>query len=1175
MLKKLVAALLFVCPLVFANWVGGLKKPSTREIDGKEFYEIATPENLAWFVKNVNEGNMNWNAILVDDIIIWEDSVTTETMAWTPIAPDVTVDTAGYRGIFDGNGHKISGIYIPPNYCKSGFFGTLSQLSVVKNLTIENAWIQSSPLTVSHPHCFAGGIAGVFGGDSIVNCEVHGLIGDDYAGGIVGFVDNIRRPETDFKPQIRNCRNYAKVLGLERAGGIVGDVSGNGVYINDCVNKGRVQGLYVGGIVGTPTSVTYMDSCVNDGEIWASETNGIAGGLVGSSGATVYINHSVNNGSVYSAELGSMGFIAGGFVGDNGYPLTIQNSVNNGLVTRASRVKKSGYAGGFVGRLASKATISNCVNRGHVEGFGYSGGFVGLSDSMGVYTLKNSVNEGAIGNDTSRAYNGGFIGFGAGKWLLEGLLNKSNLYGQFVGGIIAYFRAMYHTGVVYDVVPTYSVFKLRNSLNEGQLSCVSCDREIIGGMIGYVERSSYSNTDHVHEIYNAVNRGRIVIHDNDGFIGGIVGRNEDSELQIRNSINYGSIEMSTTSKVSFMEAYIGGIIGYDTKYASVYNSENYGDISYVNEFGGGYEVAVGGLCGRTSYVQGSVNYGNISAKVVGESRYVYVGGVMGDGSSEICINKGRVELIGNERISTPFAAGISGNGFATGCLNEGTVIHSGAMADSMIASISRGSTLAYGGSYSLADSIVINGTLVSGVFPGTCNFVSKEVLGFEEPDNPNVLSAKEMQTIEFAYRMNTCVRESASKRNYGIWTQYGNAYPVFADEEHHGIYKVWFLDSAKILNVNTYKIDSSLTDASGRVINVPSAPDPSDADDRYKFGYWSLKKSMFFENRIINDDDNIYAVYVNADADEPEHIIFEVDGKKVADYIFDSVGTAVSLPSAEKSGQSFKGWYNNGTLIGKAGATTKFSEPMVLEAQYEKLQYTVTFLNQEVELQVDTLAYGAVPEYKGKTPEYRNAKFLGWTPEIQPVTANFAYFAMFDSVGLGESSSSTSELSSSAVSSSSKVKSSSSVASSSSSEKSSSSVIPSSSSKKASNSSSSLGDETSSSSKAKSSSSAKTSSSAKSSSSSKANSSSSKAKSSSSKGTDIVRNVVQPTFNLAVNGMTLTLSNTQGGIVRIFDALGHLVAAKPVTGLTTSITLQTPGNYNVRMNGISRSVTLK
>jgi hypothetical protein len=57
--------------------------------------------------------------------------------------------------------------------------------------------------------------------------------------------------------------------------------------------------------------------------------------------------------------------------------------------------------------------------------------------------------------------------------------------------------------------------------------------------------------------------------------------------------------------------------------------------------------------------------------------------------------------------------------------------------------------------------------------------------------------------------------------------------------------------------------------------------------------------------------------------------------------------------------------------------------------------------------------------------------------------------------------------------------------------------------------------------------------------------------------------------------MTLMLSNTQGGVVRIFDALGHLAVMKPLDETMTSITLQTPGNYIVRVNGMNRSVTLR
>lgn len=88
--------------------------------------------------------------------------------------------------------------------------------------------------------------------------------------------------------------------------------------------------------------------------------------------------------------------------------------------------------------------------------------------------------------------------------------------------------------------------------------------------------------------------------------------------------------------------------------------------------------------------------------------------------------------------------------------------------------------------------------------------------------------------------------------------------------------------------------------------------------------------------------------------------------------------------------------------------------------------------------------------------------------------------------------------------------------------------------------------------------------------------SSSSMESVSSSATTFVYDVVRNSFNLAVNGMTLTLSNTQGGTAQIFDVLGHLVASKPLSATgVTNLTLQTPGNYIVRVNGDSKMVNLK
>lgn len=88
--------------------------------------------------------------------------------------------------------------------------------------------------------------------------------------------------------------------------------------------------------------------------------------------------------------------------------------------------------------------------------------------------------------------------------------------------------------------------------------------------------------------------------------------------------------------------------------------------------------------------------------------------------------------------------------------------------------------------------------------------------------------------------------------------------------------------------------------------------------------------------------------------------------------------------------------------------------------------------------------------------------------------------------------------------------------------------------------------------------------------------SSSSMESVSSSATTFVYDVVRNSFNLAVNGMTLTLSNTQGGTVQIFDALGHLVTTRLLSANgPTNITMPTAGSYIVRVNGETQMVTLR
>ncbi len=69
--------------------------------------------------------------------------------------------------------------------------------------------------------------------------------------------------------------------------------------------------------------------------------------------------------------------------------------------------------------------------------------------------------------------------------------------------------------------------------------------------------------------------------------------------------------------------------------------------------------------------------------------------------------------------------------------------------------------------------------------------------------------------------------------------------------------------------------------------------------------------------------------------------------------------------------------------------------------------YVIMFLNEDSTLlQIDTLAYGAMPEYRGEDPVKPNEGdyfyvFTGWEPEVVPVVGNAIYVATYESHGTG------------------------------------------------------------------------------------------------------------------------------------------------------------------------------
>lgn len=342
------------CSLIFAEWDGiSISEPSTSIIDDVQYYEIDSPEELAWFAQQVNSQETRINAILKVDINL-------NMQQWRPIGDSTTT---GFNGIFDGNGYKISGLNVS-NQRYAGLFGVLDS-GTIKNLTIEN---------------------------SIITADETGL-----AGGIVGLAEKFSHMENIVnKAEIEsNTHKSAQAIG-----GIAGECLG---FLQNAKNEGNVTNPfstgYVGGICGTLVGDNIKQDNIleNSGTIYGGAYTG------GISGLTGYITNATNKGSVFGYKN------IGGISGLNG---SISHSKNYGIIQNINVSENSQYiihAGGICGHKC--AVIQNSENYGDImiksDSTIYVGGITGSS----TYSIDKSGNHGNLNvSSGTNAYLGGISG---------------------------------------------------------------------------------------------------------------------------------------------------------------------------------------------------------------------------------------------------------------------------------------------------------------------------------------------------------------------------------------------------------------------------------------------------------------------------------------------------------------------------------------------------------------------------------------------------------------------------------------------------------------------------------------------------------------------------------------------------------------------------------------------
>lgn len=376
------------------------------------------------------KNNLKGTYVLMNDIDVSSLTPTAEGN-WTAIG----TDNDPFTGIFDGNGHTVSGIKINNSNNDQGLFGA------VKNATIKNVGVINADIKSSGNR--AGGICGRGSSGSIENCYFSGKIsGNDTIGGICG-IGGV---------SILNCYNLGEVSGNGKSGGIIGLINNNnGNSISSCHNAGTIRSSkgYAGGIAGS--SSVNIDNCYNTGEI--SAINGSAGGICGYFSANYKtIQNCYNTGKVsvtdnnndvryndYYTAGGICGFVSGSV--KNCFNTGEISLTDNGVSDKNNNNKNYNCAGGIIGDGYSSCNVQNCYNAGNVNIKGntagdvyYAGGICGLGGSsvascynIGKVSGTDTVVTGGVsGNNvtvTSSYYNSDIIktdnGIGTGKTTLE------------------------------------------------------------------------------------------------------------------------------------------------------------------------------------------------------------------------------------------------------------------------------------------------------------------------------------------------------------------------------------------------------------------------------------------------------------------------------------------------------------------------------------------------------------------------------------------------------------------------------------------------------------------------------------------------------------------------------------------------------------------------------------
>ena len=593
------------------------------------YYGIRSAEELYGFAAKVNSGSTTINGVLTADIVVNDsvlkadgsliDGADTALVAWTPIG----TESYKYAGIFDGNGHTVSGLYFNnTNTSYVGLFGFITG-GTIRSVGVVDSYFKG--------YWYVGGIAGKL---------------------------------KDGTSTISNCFNEASIYTAHGsyafAGGIAGHAYGSSSTITKCYNKGKIvgSGEYTGGICGILESSASLSNCYNVGTVTSTTTSYLASIAPRWSNAGTVTNSYylagacavAGNGTSATAEEFASGKIAyllnGSENGAAGWYQNLSSPVDSLPVLDASHGKvwhSCGYAN-IPDDLPHNYVDGKCTVCGEykeallvadadvADSLGLSESFVGyyaIENIGNLYWFAQKVNGGSTAikgvltadialNDSVLRADGSLIG-GADTALVAWtpIGTSSSAYtgtfdgnGHTISGL--YFSnttsSNYPAGGKY--VGLFGYVSSPTIMNVGLVDSYIKGNQYVGGICGYINGSA--------QITNCYNEATIYSNYNgESNIGGICGYMSNSSTVIENCHNAGYVDG---------RGYVvGGICGYQNN-GKITNCYNTAKIYAYSQNNTGYYSEVGGI---TGLIQNTASIENCYNTGIVETPAQYAGGIVG------------------------------------------------------------------------------------------------------------------------------------------------------------------------------------------------------------------------------------------------------------------------------------------------------------------------------------------------------------------------------------------------------------------------------------------------------------------------------------------------------------------------------------------------------------------